>query len=190
MWLPMATCRPASPDTRIDAMDVLYFAYGSNLCFERLEARVPSVRSLGAAVLRGHELRWHKKGVDGSAKCSIVEVGPGHGNGAVHGALFVLPEAEKPALDRAEGPGYNDVTVSVESTDGTVTANTYVADESVIDDTRRPYTWYKDLVVSGAESQGLPAEYVDALRLVDAVDDPDAERERRHRIFLPCGGSG
>ena len=108
----------------------------------------------------------------------------------VHGVLFVLPEREKSALDRAEGTGYNDIAVSVESTQGSVTANTYVADESVIDDTRRPYSWYKALVVSGAESQGLPAEYVDALRLVDAVDDPDIARERKHRAFLPCAGTG
>ena len=112
------------------------------------------------------------------------------GDAAVHGALFVLPEREKSALDRAEGSGYNDIAVSVESAQGSVTANTYVADESMIDDTRRPYSWYKALVVSGAESQGLPAAYVDALRLVDAGDDPDVERERKHRAFLPCDGTG
>ena len=56
-------------------MAVIYFAYGSNLCFPRLRARVPGVRALGPALLRGHELRWHKRGTDGSGKCSIVKVG-------------------------------------------------------------------------------------------------------------------
>jgi len=141
---------------------------------------------LGSALLRGHELRWHKKGDDGSGKCSIVHVG---GDAVVHGALFVIPETEEPALDRAEGSGYSSITVSVESPQGEVTAKTYVAHKSAIDDTRQPYSWYKDLVVSGAESQDLPSEYVDALRQVDAVEDPDAERVRKQRAFLPCGAS-
>ncbi len=170
-----------------DRMDTLYFAYGSNMCLQRLKARVPGVRALGSALLRGHELRWHKKGDDGSAKCSILQVG---GDAVVHGALFAIPRREKSALDRVEGSGYNDITVSVESTLGDVTAKTYMAHGSAIDDARQPYSWYKALVVSGAESQGLPPEYVDALRLVDAVADPDAERVRKHRDFLPCGGSG
>ena len=166
-------------------MDVIYFAYGSNLCFPRLKARVPGVRALGPALLRGHELRWHKKGDDGSGKCSIVPMG---GDAVVHGALFAIPETEVPALDDAEGSGYSGITVSVESTRGDVTAKTYRAHESARDDARQPYSWYKALVVSGAESQGLPAAHVDALRLVDAVEDPDAERVQKHRIFLPCGG--
>ena len=168
-------------------MAVIYFAYGSNLCFPRLRARVPGVRALGPALLRGHELRWHKRGTDGSGKCSIVKVG---GDVIVHGALFAIPETEEAALDRAEGSGYKDISVSVESTQGDVTAKTYVAVESAIDDTRKPYSWYKSLVVSGAESLGLPHAYVETLRLVDAVDDPDDEREQKHRAFLPCGGSG
>ncbi len=166
--------------------DLLYFAYGSNLCLPRLKARVPGVRALGPAALRGHELRWHKKGTDGSGKCSIVHVG---GDAIVHGALFAIPRTEESALDRAEGPEYEDIPVSVESTEGDVTAKTYVAVESAIDDARQPYSWYKALVVSGAESQGLPLGYVETLRLVDAIDDPDTERGRRHRAFLPCGGS-
>ena len=169
-----------------NSTDLLYFAYGSNLCLPRLRARVPEVRALGPAALRGHELRWHKKGTDGSGKCSIVYVG---GDAIVHGALFAIPATGVSALDRAEGSGYKDIGVSVESTEGDVTAKTYVAVESVIDDARQPYSWYKALVLSGAESQGLPPAYVDALRLVEAVDDPDAEREQRHRAFLPCGGS-
>ena len=108
-------------------MAVIYFAYGSNLCLPRLRARVPGVRALGPALLRGHELRWHKRGTDGSGKCSIVKVG---GDAIVHGALFAIPETEEAALDRAEGSGYKDISVSVESTQGDVTAKTYVAVES------------------------------------------------------------
>lgn len=137
--------------------------------------------------LHGYELRWHKKGTDGSGKGSIVHVG---GDAIVHGALFAIPRTELPALDDAEGPGYNSIPVLVEAAQGHVTAKTYVAHESAIDDARQPYSWYKALVISGAESQGLPLAYVDSLRQVNAVDDHDAERVRKHRAFLPCGGSG
>ena len=162
-------------------LDVLYFAYGSNLWFPRLKARVPRVRALGRALLRGHDFRWHKKGDDGSGKGNVVAVG---GGAVVHGALFAIPKEEMFSLDHAEGSGYSRITVSLESTRGEVPAKTYVARESAIDDTRQPYSWYKALVISGAESYGLPQAYVDRLRLVDAVDDPDAERCRRHRRLL------
>ncbi len=168
-------------------MDVLYFAYGSNMCLPRLRARLPSVQSVGSAILCGYELRWHKKGSDGSGKCSIVHVG---GDEVVHGALFSIPKTEKPSLDRVEGSGYGNITVSVESTWGDVTAETYKAHESAIDDAALPYSWYKTLVVSGAESQGLPPAYVDALRLVYAVEDPNGDRARKQLAFLPCGGAG
>ena len=41
-----------------------YFAYGSNMSFARLQARVPSARSLGCYALRQHDLRFHKSGLE------------------------------------------------------------------------------------------------------------------------------
>ncbi len=169
-------------------MDVTYFAYGSNLCLPRLAKRVPGVRALGPAFLPGYELRWHKRGVDRSGKCSIVA--SASEGAVVHGALFTIPKAEKHLLDRVEGlgNGYGEITVRVESSQGTASARTYVASPTHVDDSLRPYAWYRDLVVSGAESHNLPAEYVELLRLVVVQQDQDAERASRNRVFLPCGG--
>ena len=167
-------------------MDVTYFAYGSNLCLPRLANRVPGVRALGPASLPGYELRWHKRSVDRSGKCSIVP--SASAAAVVHGALFTIPNAEKHQLDRVEH-GYAELTVCVQSSQGVVSAQTYVAGPSHIDDSLRPYAWYRDLVVSGAESHNLPAEYVESLRLVVARQDQDTERSRRNRVFLPCDGS-
>ena len=167
---------------------VTYFAYGSNLCLPRLANRVPGVKALGPASLDGYELRWHKRGVDRSGKCSIV---PSASAGAVvHGALFTIPKAEKHLLDRAEtlGNGYTDITVCVQSSQGTVSAQTYVAESTHIDDSLEPYAWYRVLVVSGAESHNFPEEYVELLRVVVARQDQDAERATRNGVFLPCGG--
>ena len=168
---------------------VTYFAYGSNLCLPRLANRVPGVQTLGPASLHGYELRWHKRSVDRSGKCSIVP--SASAAAVVHGALFTIPKAEKHLLDRAEGmgDGYAEITVCVQSSKGTVSAQTYVAALTHIDNSLRPYAWYRDLVVSGAESHDLPAEYVELLRLVVALQDQDAERATRNRVFLPCGGS-
>ena len=165
---------------------VTYFAYGSNLCLPRLANRVPGVKALGPASLHGYELRWHKRSVDRSGKCSIVP--SALAAAVVHGALFTIPKAEKHLLDRAEGNGYADITVCVQSSQGTVSAQTYVAAPTHIDDSLRPYAWYRDLVVSGAESHNLPAEYVEVLRLVVVRQDQDAERATRNRVSLPCGG--
>jgi gamma-glutamylcyclotransferase len=144
------------------------------------------VRALGPAVLPGYELRWHKRSVDGSGKCSIV---PSSSAAAVvHGALFTIPKEEKHLLDRVEG-GYGDIPVGAQSSQGVVSAQTYVAGPTHVDDSLRPYAWYRDLVVSGAESQNLPAEYLESLRLVVVWQDQDAERASRNRVSLPCGGS-
>ena len=167
-------------------MDVTYFAYGSNLCLPRLTSRVPGVNALGPAVLPGYELRWHKRSVDGSGKCSIEP--SASAAAVVHGALYTIPKAEKHLLDRVED-GYEEITVAVQSSHGSVSAQTYVAGPTRIDDSLRPYAWYRDLVVSGAESHNLPAEYVESLRLVVVWQDQDVERASRNRVSLPCDGS-
>lgn len=48
------------------------FAYDSNMLSARLRERAPSARALGVAVLRVHELKWHKVAKDGSGKCDLV----------------------------------------------------------------------------------------------------------------------
>ena len=90
---------------------ITYFAYGSNLCLPRLANRVPGVKALGPASLHGYELRWHKRSVDRSGKCSIVA--SASAAAVVHGALFTIPKTEKHLLDRAEGNGYGEITVCV-----------------------------------------------------------------------------
>ena len=176
--------RRFSPSFRL--MDVTYFAYGSNLCLPRLTSRVPGITALGPASLPGYELHWHKRSVDGSGKCSIEP--SASAAAVVHGALYTIPKAEKHLLDRVED-GYEEITVGVQSPQGVVSAQTYVAGPTHVDDSLRPYAWYQDLVVSGAESHNLPAQYVASLRLVVAWEDEDGERASRNRVSLPCGGS-
>lgn len=167
-------------------MGLFYFAYGSNLCVPRLRARAPGVAAVGPASLPGYALRWHKRSVDGSGKCSIVRsTSPA---AEVHGALFRVPVPAKRLLDRVEGlgSGYRETTVRLRAREWTSEALTYIATPSHVDESLRPYSWYKDLVVSGAVAHGLPADYVDELRGVAVWDDRDAERAARNLACLPC----
>jgi len=164
-------------------MNRSYFAYGSNLCFPRLRHRVPGVERIGPGRLRGYQLRWHKRGSDGSGKCSILA---GREDVEVHGALFHVPPEERAALDRVEGlgVGYREARVRVRLRDRIVEAWTYIAAETHVDESLLPFRWYRDLVIAGARSLALPRAYVDRIRRVAVLDDPDERRVARNRRFL------
>ena len=167
-------------------MTLPYFAYGSNLCLRRLRSRIPGVEVAGRAALGGFDLHWNKRSADGSAKCNIAP--SPRRDAAVHGALIGLPMLERSLLHRIE-EGYREYPIAVETGGESVSAFTYVARRSWVDDSLRPYSWYRDLVVAGAEAVGLSRDYVDRLREVETILDPDSERERRNRACIPCGGA-
>ena len=82
---------------------MLYFAYGSNMSYRRLQKRVPSAVKLGVGILARHRLCFHKVGRDSSAKCDACESGdPGH---TVYGVVYTISPREKYLLDTVEGVG-------------------------------------------------------------------------------------
>ena len=163
-----------------------YFAYGSNMLAQRLRApdRTPSAKFLTAARLKGHVLKFHKRSRDGSGKCSAFETG--NPNDEVHGIVFEIGETEKPALDKAEGlgKGYGEKVVHLTTSHQNLSAFTYIATADYIDNSLRPYTWYKDLVVAGAKQHSLPRRYIRQLEAVETQEDPDSERASRERQIL------
>lgn len=164
---------------------LLNFSYGSNLLSARMRERVPSARVVGSAVLRGHVLRWHKAGQDGSAKCDIVhsaDVGA-----CVHGVVYEIDIAEKPGLDRAEGlgAGYDEKQVCVSTAAGALDVWVYHATR--IDAALAPFCWYRALVVAGAREHGLPADVVAQMERVPCIDDPDRDRADRHFALVRGG---
>lgn len=104
----------------------------------------------------------------------------------VHGALFEIPEDERPALDRVEGlgVGYREAVVDVHTAVERVPAWTYVASDAHVDDRLRPFRWYRDLVLAGATRLGFPEPYLDGIRAVRPVDDPNPARAARNLRFL------
>lgn len=160
----------------------LYFAYGSNMLTQRLLERTPSARVASAATLAGHELRWHKVSKDGSAKCDIVRSAAPQS--CVHGVVFEIAVADKPALDLAEGigMGYREYPVEVHTARGATAAWTYCATNT--DPLAKPYPWYKALVVAGAKEHGLPHSHVAALEAVATREDPEPLRAALHERLV------
>ena len=160
-----------------------YFAYGSNMSLARLRGRAPSAVSLGPHELRGHDLRFHKAGRDGSAKCDAFHTG--REDDLVLGVLFDIDPADKALLDAAEGlgDGYEETVVTVVSTEGIpVAAMTYVATR--IDANFRPYSWYLNHVLVGAREASMPANYIESrIRAVEPVDDVDEARDAKERAI-------
>lgn len=167
-------------------MRLHYLAYGSNLHPLRLRERVPSARLLGTVVLSGYRLRFCKRSVDGSTKCTVERRGPGQ---QVHGAVFCISANERAPLDRAEGlgAGYEERREWVELGGERVEVFFYVAMTAYVDDSLHPYHWYKQLVLAGARYHGFPADYIAALDRQPSVDDPDpARRAGNERIVHRC----
>jgi gamma-glutamylcyclotransferase len=174
-----------------DTSPLLYFAYGSNMLQVRLRARVPGAQLHGTALLNGHTLRWHKRGRDGSGKCDIV---PCDDKAAVvHGVLWAIPPDEQPALDAAEGlgRGYDILPVTVMCKGRPLPAFAYRATE--LEPDLLPFDWYHAMVLAGADEQGLPSPYIQALRRVPTQADPDRARHGLHMALIEAaagGGSG
>lgn len=162
---------------------MLYFAYGSNLCTGRLQARTPSASKVAVGVLPVYSLRFHKIGsTDGSAKCNIRA----QPDASVYGVVFDIDEREKPDLNRAEGvgAGYEVRRVEVQTDTGLLEAFTYRAEAPYIDDSLQPFRWYKRLVLAGAREHGLPEAYIAGIQSIADVDDPDRDRRKRELSVL------
>ncbi len=161
-----------------------YFAYGSNMCMNRLRARVPSAQFYALGSVKGRLLKFHKQSVDGSGKCNALETD--NENDELFGVVFELKEEEKAALDHAEGlgQGYHEEDIDVSTSDGATKAKMYVADKGAIDDLLEPYSWYKEFVLDGAMQHGLPESYIHNIESVSAKTDPDNLREKKNRQIL------
>jgi gamma-glutamylcyclotransferase (GGCT)/AIG2-like uncharacterized protein YtfP len=161
-----------------------YFAYGSNMSTPRLRERVRSCEFVTSAKLLGYQLRFHKQSNDKSSKCNALYTGVD--TDIIWGVVFNISAEDKKTLDKVEGlgSGYNEKMVDlITPTRENLKAITYYADKATIVEGLSPYTWYKDLVLNGAAEHGLPADYITlSIEAVTAIQDPDADRDKRNRF--------
>ena len=150
-----------------------YAAYGSNLHPLRLLNRISSATLISTGYLADWSLHFHKRSEDESGKCSIRRGGDG-----VHLAIFEISREDKLTLDKIEGvgTGYSEISLHIP---GVGECGSYAATESYIDDSLKPYDWYKELVLAGARFNGFPDVYVSRIESLPAVDDPDPARRRQ-----------
>jgi cation transport regulator ChaC len=155
---------------------MLYFAYGSNMATARLQRRLSCIERIGVAVLPGHQLRFQVASTkDGSAKCDAHCTGVSSDH--VLGVLFRLDPRAREILDHYEGVGveYRAADVAVREPSGReVQALIYLGTN--LNPGLRPYPWYLEHVLRGALENGLPDDYVNAIRAVVTIDDPDPQR--------------
>jgi hypothetical protein len=159
-----------------------YLAYGSNLHPLRLGERVPSASLVGTVKLPGYAVVFHKRGSDGSAKCNLLHTGVARD--CAYGAVYRLAREEKGKLDRFEGKGYRDAGIDIPFGGQGIRCVTYVAEPDYVDESLKPFHWYKQLVLIGAGFQRLPGDYVQTLEAVPSVEDPDLVSRREHAALI------
>ena len=159
----------------------LYFAYGSNLCLNRLKdpKRVPSASFKCVATLEGHRVVFQKQSTDGSGKATIIR----DPSSDVIGALFAYEDEDHEQLRRAEA-GYAEHSVTILTPDGKIEALTFIRDAEKLDSTLQPYDWYLDLIRYGGRRLGLPEVYLSQFDSVTTKVDADSARVARERAFL------
>jgi gamma-glutamylcyclotransferase len=155
-----------------------YFAYGSNLHPLRLTERVASADLITMAEYSGHLLCFNKRSEDGSSKCNMQKTD--FETDRVHGAIYKLSAEQKPVLDRFEGvgKGYQDHQITLKHHGKEYHCFTYLAQPSHTVDNLKPYHWYKQLVLLGAQYLDFPENYLSAIEAVDSMDDSDLKRRQ------------
>jgi len=148
-----------------------YLAYGSNLFPPRLADRIAIVDIAGIVRLHATRLAFHKRGADGSGKCSLL---PG-ADAEAYGVVYRIGTADKATLDRIEGVGHG---YRVESLmDATLgECFFYRAEDSALDARLLPFDWYHAYVVAGARHHGLPPDYIAAIAAQPTQLDDDVRR--------------
>lgn len=149
----------------------LYFAYGSNMTACWLKKSCVTAKAEAAGLARAYRLSFSKLSKDGSGKADIQP----DDDATVHGVVYAIDLDERPRLDRNEG-GYRRVdNFNVTLGDGTdLATSTYLAIDP--HQALTPYDWYARLIIKGAESHGLPADYIEQLKSFAPMADKDATR--------------
>lgn len=156
---------------------MMYFAYGSNMSLQRIKHRLLNTQLFGVAVLPHFQLRFHKKGSDGSAKADALFTG--RAEDRMFGALYQISNSELYLLDHIEdcGVGYERKEVEVWVEDERHLAWTYCALH--IDRSLKPFDWYRQHVLTGAEQLGLPNSYIEQIKGFSFCEDDDRMRVER-----------
>jgi gamma-glutamylcyclotransferase (GGCT)/AIG2-like uncharacterized protein YtfP len=160
----------------------LYFAYGSNMLEQRLKERVKSAKFLCNAWISSYVVQCRKMSIDGSGKADLVDTGLPED--IVYGVVYEFDPADWFELDKHEGaagnnPGYERVPIRVYTDSAAIDVATYLARKERIDESLKPYTWYRDLILRGAEQHSLPEDYLQKIVKILDIRDPVENRPEK-----------
>ncbi len=156
-----------------------YLAYGSNMHPVRLKLRTPSAKFYKVISLKKYKLKFHKLGKDGSGKCNIFFTGDKKDR--VYGIIYDIKDQEIKQLDMFER-GYKKKFLYLEEIKEEIFF--YFATREFINDSLKPYNWYKEFVLEGAKHFNLPRKYITTIEKVDSVEDPHFNRAHYMREIL------
>lgn len=173
-----------------------YFAYGEMMFSAKLHHLVPGATCLGIAKLMGYKLYFHNHGhEDASGKCNIVPVKDP--NCEIYGVVYEIDTRHRYLLDKDQslGCGNQEITLKVFPVaspdhhelmryESGLFAFTYIAHKDNIFEDLVPFSWYKELVLSGAKEHHLPAEYIHQLEQYAETHDPNPQRANRQKRYL------
>lgn len=145
-----------------------YFAYGTLIGTQAMQALAPSALPVGVMRLDGFELDFAETSKPGTGGCWLRPVE----HGVVYGVQYEMTETDKTGMDAAAGvPEGLWVNLSVMLTDASgepVTSTTYTipGDPPAF----RPTPEYTDKIRQGLATVGIPQDYISRLnRRLDAM---------------------
>ena len=147
-------------------MGVIYFAYGSNMDFKRLEERKVSFELIGLGILEDYALKFNKIASkrSGAGYANIVK----QKGCRVEGLLFSISNIGK--LDRFEGypTHYKKEALKIHHSNNVVDATVYVATADWVSDEVKPERVYLNRLLAAKEY--LSEAYFDFLKSTKTID--------------------
>jgi len=148
------------------AIDLYYFAYGSNMNWQQMQRRCPSSRFVCVARLADYRfgITRHSRLRD----CGTANIYPARGE-EVWGIIYEVSDTDLTVLDSFED-GYRREILSfhpVENGKQPLDALVYVAD--IEQNVPRPNAEYRRLIVEGAKHWKLPESYVTLLEAIQVT---------------------
>lgn len=161
------------------------FAYGSNMCSKRLKKRISSAKFVAKGFVKRHKIAFHKTSKDGSGKADCYFTG--NAQDKVWGVVLEITDDEKIILDKYEGlgDGYTEKTIDVICEGKIYKTQVYIAESKHIDDSLKPYDWYLNYVIGGAQEFCLPLPYIENIlkRIVVTIDSDSTRRKKNMKML-------
>jgi len=154
---------------------MLYFAYGSNLDWERMKERCPSAEFFCKASLPDYRIDFTRKSK--KLNCGVSDIIWDEDN-KVYGVVYRINEIDLGKLDKREGyipqgdkNAYKRIEIMVLEEDNRekpITAFTYEVVKKEFGK-HKPNRKYKDFIVNGAKFWDLPKEYIRFLENIETL---------------------